>query len=453
MNIVIAGYGIEGKSSASYFERQGHVITIIDENEVILDGDSSAHVQTGVDIFSQLDSLELTPDMVVRTAGLAPHKLKTSARIWSATNEFFKQCPAPIIGVTGSKGKGTTCSLIASILRAAGKNVHLVGNIGVPALDVLPSIKPTDVVVYELSSFQLWDAEYSPHIAVILHIEPDHLDVHASFEEYLAAKSKIVAFQSRNDICLYHPTNKYSEHIAKSQPQFATHAAKYGINQKDNANVETVYVKSGRFTTSSDHDICSVGELRIPGKHNIDNAAAAIAACLNFDDEITNQAVVEGLNGFTGLPHRLKFVDEINGVQYYDDSIATTPGSAVAAVESFTQPKLLILGGSSKGADFDILAQAITDAKIRHILLIGAEAKRIALELDSEHFTHYTIIDTSLSMGDIVDYASQLTQPGDVVVLSPACASFGMFKNYSDRGDQFIAGVERLKKGRKNERN
>lgn len=447
MNIVIAGYGIEGKSSADYFSRQGHDITIADERDVVLDVGGSMQIQTGDDIFTQLDSLTPKPDMVIRTAGLTPHKLKTTARIWSATNEFFKQCPAPIIGVTGSKGKGTTCSLITSILRASGKTVHLVGNIGVPALDILPEIKPSDVVVYELSSFQLWDVEYSPHIAVILHIEPDHLDVHESFDEYIQAKAHIVAFQSRNDICFYHPTNRYSKHIAQTQPQFTTHAAKYAAEQKETTNIETVYEKNARFVTSSGRDICSVGELKIPGKHNIDNAAAAISACLNFDKDISNQAVIEGLNGFTGLPHRLKFVDEIAGVKYYDDSIATTPGSAIAAVESFVQPKVLILGGSSKGANFDELAQAIVDAKVRHVLLIGAEAKRIAAAFEIEQFDKYTIVEDSQSMDAIVGLAGTLAESGDVVVLSPACASFGMFKNYSDRGDQFIAAVKKRKVG------
>lgn len=447
MNIVIAGYGIEGKSSADYFGRQGHDITIVDESDVTLGVNSPMQVRTGVGIFAQLDSLTPKPDMVIRTAGLAPHKLKTTARIWSATNEFFKQCPAPIIGVTGSKGKGTTCSLIASILRASGKTVHLVGNIGVPALDILPEIKPSDVVVYELSSFQLWDVEYSPHIAVILHIEPDHLDVHESFDEYIQAKAHIVAFQSRNDICLYHPTNRYSKHIAQVQPQFATHAAKYAAEQKETTNIETVYEKDARFVTNSGRDICSVSELKIPGKHNIINGAAAISACLSFDKNISNQAVVKGTNGFTGLPHRLKFVDEVAGVKYYDDSIATTPGSAIAAVESFVQPKVLILGGSSKGADFNELAQAIADAKVRHVLLIGAEAKRIAAAFEIEQFDKYSVVDDSQSMDAIVGVAGRLAESGDVVVLSPACASFGMFKNYSDRGDQFIAAVKKRKVG------
>lgn len=445
MNIVVAGYGIEGKSNARYFSRQGHNITIVDENSISLESDIDADTHSRKDAFSQIDLLSPVPDMVVRTAGLSPRKLKTNARIWSATNEFFKQCPAPIIGVTGSKGKGTTCSLITEILRASGKKVHLVGNIGVPALDILPEIEPSDIVVYELSSFQLWDVEYSPHIAVILHIEPDHLDVHADFEEYINAKSNIVAFQSRNDKCLYNPKNIYSETIAKKQPQFATHAARYGIEQPDIFSIETVYNNRGRFATNSGRDICSVDELKIPGQHNIDNATAAISACLNIDRSISSEAVKSGLSSFTGLPHRLKFVDEIDGVKYYDDSIATTPGSAIAAVSSFNEPKVLILGGSTKGADFGALAQTIADNDVRHVVLIGDEAKKISTQLDHKNIDNYTILGLDSSMANIVKLAHKKSQTGDAVVLSPACASFGMFKNYSDRGDQFIAAVQSLK--------
>lgn len=439
MKIAIAGYGVEGEQSYQYFKQQGgHEITIIDEREALENAPPEALLQLGSDAFEHLASF----DMVVRTAGLSPAKLTSASFIWSATNEFFKQCPAPIIGVTGTKGKGTTSSFIASILRAAGKTVHLVGNIGTPALKVLPDITSSDIVVYELSSFQLWDLERSPHIAVVLMIEQDHLDVHADFAEYVAAKSRIVRTQTQSDMCFYHPTNEQSRMIAKQQPQFATHAAPF--NALPSNDMITARVKDGHFVLSNDSVVCSTDVVKLPGAHNLENACAAISACLPYVRDMS--AIERGLAQFEGLEHRLKFVSKVAEVEYYDDSIATTPGSAIAALEAFTQPKVMIMGGSSKGADFSSFAMAAADTRMRHVVLIGEEATAIGAELSAwAPGVDYTILENA-TMQSAVDLARSKAQQGDVVILSPACASFGMFKNYKDRGEQFIAAVKTQEK-------
>lgn len=437
MKVAVVGYGVEGEQNYKYWTARGDEVTIVDERDTPTRPlPANAKTILGEGALTRLDEF----DMIVRTAGLAPTRLHTSTKVWSATNEFFRQCPAPIIGVTGSKGKGTTCSLVASILQAAGYTVHLVGNIGTPALEVLPDIQPDHIVVYELSSFQLWDLERSPHHAAVLHIEPDHLDVHTDFAEYIAAKSNIVKYQTRSDTAVYHPTNTWSRAIAENMPEFATQAAKYAAEDNGNPERETVYVSDGKFVTTRGREICATSALKLPGEFNQGNACAAMSLCLNY--EVSDEQFAEGLGAFTGLPHRLRFVAEKGGVQYYDDSIATTPGSAIAAAYAFAQPKVMILGGSSKGADFTELAHALQDVQVRKLLLIGEEGARIAETFAREHVNDYEQV--SGTMAEVVARATELAQPGDAVVLSPACASFGMFRDYKDRGDQFIAAVDAL---------
>lgn len=401
-------------------------MVIVDERE-IADTPVDASVVTGKDAFRRLDGY----DMVVRTAGLAPGKIKTDGKVWSATNEFFARCPAPIVGVTGSKGKGTTSSLVASIFRAAGKTVHLVGNIGVPALDVLEDIRPDDIVVYELSSFQLWDLEKSPHVAVVLMIEPDHLDVHASFDEYVSAKARIAQFQSSNDYVTYNVNNIHSTDIA-------SHSAGHKIPFPD---TQFAHVREG-FFWYGDQKLCDVGALTLPGIHNVDNACAAITAAWQWVSD--GEVIAKGLSAFSGLPHRLKFVREVAGVRYYDDSIATTPGSAIAAMKAFGESKVLIMGGSSKGADFSSVAKVATSQNVKTVIVVGAEASAIEAAFKHENDIPVINLGSEVSMTEIVAAARQRSNAGDVVVLSPACASFGMFKNYSDRGDQFIHAVNDL---------
>lgn len=444
MKIAIAGYGLEGKQNYKYFNKPGNDLTIVDECADI-DIPSDAKYITGDGAYDDMSQF----DMVIRTAGLSPLKIKKAKLVWSATNEFFAKCKAPIIGVTGTKGKGTTSSFITSILRAAGKKVHLVGNIGVPALSVLPDIRPEDFVVYEMSSFQLWDIKYSPHIAVVLMIEPDHLDVHTDFEDYLKAKSNIRRWQNLNDICIYHPSNPFSQKIASvtlatldqtTKGDYLNNIHRYGI--KDDG---LVYIKDDFFYTN-DRKICPTNCVKLPGKHNLENACAAMSAVLELKLDISDNQFAEGLRSFTGLPHRLKYVSEINDVKFYDDSISTTPGSAIAAIKSFTSPKVLILGGSYKGGDFTDLVKEIKKSNIRQIILMGDEANRIEQFLKDAGIAKYVNLERC-SMFEIVSKAAAAASPGDVVILSPACASFGMFKNYQDRGKKFINAVDLLKSG------
>lgn len=427
MKIAIAGYGVEGEANFAYWSQDpSNEITIVDQKDVP-DRPLPERIPAllAPDAFEQLDGF----DLVIRTAGLAPHKIKTDGKIWSATNEFFAKCPAEIIGVTGSKGKGTTASLITSILEAAGRKVWLVGNIGQPSLEILDQIQPEDLVVYELSSFQLWDIEKSPQTAVVLFIEQEHLDVHKDMAEYVTAKSNIARFQTVDDIVIYNAENSYASSIAE-----LSKAVKVGFPSEFTAHVRDDSFYNG------EQELCSVDSLKIAGQHNVDNATAAIDAIWKYTQE--PQAIERGLTNFKGLPHRLSFVRTVNGVDYYDDSIATTPGSAIAALRAFDRPKIIILGGSSKGSDFSELADELTRHDAQAIL-IGEEAERIAEALRSAGFESFESIEQATAK-KFVKRASELAQPGSVVLLSPSAASFGQFKNYVDRGEQFIAAVNQL---------
>jgi UDP-N-acetylmuramoylalanine--D-glutamate ligase len=427
MKIAIAGYGVEGQANYDYWSQDpSSEITIVDESDTpTFAPPEGVATILGPDAFSKLNGF----DLVIRTAGLAPRKISTDGKIWSATNEFFAKCPAPIIGITGSKGKGTTSSLIASILEAAGRKVWLVGNIGQASLEVLSQIQPDDIIVYELSSFQLWDIERSPHVAVVLMIEQDHLDVHTDMEEYVAAKSNIARFQTADDLVVFHGGNQYSRQIGE-----ASAARKIAFPEQGSA-----HVVDGTFYYG-EQELCSVDSLKIAGPHNVDNATAAINAVWEYTQD---PAVIEaGLSNFKGLPHRLSFVRSVNGVDYYDDSIATTPGSAVAALRAFDRPEVIILGGSSKGSDFSTLADELTRHDAQAIL-IGDEAERIAEALRNTGFESFEIMEDATAE-KIVRRASELAQPGSVVLLSPSAASFGLFKNYADRGEQFVAAVNSL---------
>ena len=430
MKVAIAGFGVEGRASFEYWNTAENKVVIVDERSIeAQDLPLDANVITGDAAFSRLNGF----DLVVRTAGLSPTKISTDGKIWSATNEFFEKCQAPIIGVTGTKGKGTTSSLIASILRAAGKTVHLVGNIGQPALAQLPQIMPDDIVVYELSSFQLWDLEKSPQVAVVLMIEPDHLDVHADFEEYVLAKGNITKNQLTTDRVVYFAGNEHSSRIAEDS-----------VGQRLPFPSDRTAWVNGDYFYYQDKELCSVDDLQLVGEHNLLNACAAITAVWPWVQD--GSVIAEGLRGFNGLPHRLKFVRELDGVKYYDDSIATTPGSAIAAMRAFREPKIIILGGSDKGADYtEVIETAKSTAT--EVIAIGQTGKRIDdLCKKIGVICHY-----EQTLNSAVELACRSTVPGDVVILSPASASFDMFKNYADRGEKFIAAVNELTSGAEDE--
>jgi len=346
-------------------------------------------------------------------------KAETSgAVITSATKLFFDLCPCPIIGVTGTKGKGTTVSLISAILNQAGKKTYVAGNIGKPMLKLLPKLKPTDWVCLELSSFQLQDLTVNPRIAVVLNITSEHLDIHENTHEYRQAKTNIIKYQTSADHAVinadYSVTKKLAEITKAKLHWFSRDQLK--INKK---------------------------KVLLRGEHNLENIVAAIAVSqiVGVPPDTINQAVYS----FKGLEHRLELVKTIKDVSYYNDSFSSTPETAIAALNSFTEPIIAILGGSDKGSDFTQLGQVINHHQnLKAIILIGDMADNIQAAIDKAGGFKGKLIRHLKDMPSIVNQATQLAQPGDVVVLTPACASFDMFKNYKHRGNQFKLQVTQL---------
>ncbi len=420
MKVMIAGKGLEATSAAAYWTAQGHDVSSLDT--------PAGYGEIPADYLAQLEA----GDLVVRGASLLPWRLPITKPITSVVNEFFAHCPTPnTIGVTGTKGKGTVTMLIAAMLTAAGKTVHVGGNIGVSLLDLLPEIQPTDWVVVELSSYQLIDLAKAPHIAVHLMLAPEHLDVHRGLAEYVEAKAQIFAKQVPGDVAVYLPENEYSRAAAERST-----GAKRPYWDPAGAHVTDGWVYY------QDTKICATSEVPIPGEHNLQNVCAAITAV--YDTIADPAPIAAAIKAFKGLPHRMEEIVTVQGVRYVDDSISTTPESAIAALRSYTAPKVIILGGSDKKSDFAALGRVVAEAAtgVRHAIIMGDTTPQIEAALEAAGFTAVTCGYTKMS--EAVPTAASLAQPGDVVLMSPACASFGLFKDYKDRGDQFQAAVKAL---------
>lgn len=407
--VAIIGMSVEGTDSAKFFEEEGAIVTSRDR-------------QMGPDYLVGLETF----DLVVRTPGmlLATPELAKAKQLTSLTKLFFEHCKAKIIGVTGTKGKGTTCTLIYEMLKQSGKRVFLGGNVGVPLLSQVRSMTADDLVVLELSSFQLEDLKQSPHIAVVLTITEDHLanydpnasNFHESRLAYIEAKKSIVRYQTKDDVAIVNADSPTSLSFAKETP------------------ARVLYVRRTSDTTVylGNEIICSLSEMKLRGKHNLDNiAAAALAANIAG---ATLQAIRTVAKDFRGLEHRLETVRTVNGVLYINDSFSTVPETSIAAIESFENPLILIVGGSEKGSDFRKLGKKILKSNVKALIVVGRMTDRILAAV-----TGYTgeIVTGLKTMKDIVLAAHGRAVEGDVVLLSPACASFDMFENYKERGNQF----------------
>lgn len=451
MRIAIVGWGLEAQSAYRFFGPE-HDYLIVNESSQdnfppqserlktrFLETNAPIGISGQVADLSYLEGIDEYDKIVYQPT--AYFNLK---KVYGDNKDFWDKATTVydiflenvasknIVGVTGTKGKGTTSTLIAKMLEANGQKVHLGGNIGTPILDLLPDIKSDNWVVWELANFQLKTASHSPHIAVCLMIAKEHQDWHPDMEDYVEAKANIFRHQSKDDIAIYFAGDVNSEHIAGySQGNKIPYFDKPGARLLD----EGVIVIG-----EEEQKIIDTSEIKLLGDHNLQNVCAAVTAVWQVHQN--TEAIRNVLSTFTGLEHRLEFVRELNDVSYYDDSFGTTPETAVVAMKSFSQPIVLIVGGHDKGADYEALAGDIIKDRVRHVIAIGQIAQRISTALREKGFKNITYGLTT--MPEIVAESHRVAQPGDVVLLSAATSSFGLFNDYKDRGNQFKNSVKKL---------
>lgn len=428
--IAILGLGIENFYLLEYLLKNKikSEITICDQRSEKELGDkykkfSQLNWQLGQGFNENLERFDIlfrAPGWPIACLGIQAALKKKKTILSSPMKLFFELCPTKnIIGITGTKGKGTTSSLIYEIIKKSGQRVWLGGNIGVAPFAFLAKIKKNDWVVLELSSFQLEDMAVSPHIAVWTNFSPEHLapadpnnqNYHKSLKKYWEAKKNIVKWQKKNDYSV--------------------------LNSRLKSKITKVNISSRKLFFGKSNFAS-----QLAGEHNQENVAAAVAVgkILKIKDEIIKKAV----SVFKGLEHRLELVREYNGVKYYDDSFGTTPESTITAMKAFSSPLVLLAGGADKGADFKILAREIKKRVKYAVLLDGGSTPRIRKELLSVGFLA-TKMKIVYNIKDAVNLATSQASAGETVLLSTACASFGMFKNYKERGDLFKQAVNKLK--------
>lgn len=433
MKVAIIGYGVEGKSALPYWQKVGAEITVCDQN---------ARVQVPPGVQTQLGETHLHDlarfDVIMRSAGIHPNVLLkdnpgVENKITTVINEFLRVCPTKnTIGVTGTKGKGTTSTLIAKMLEAAGKKVFLGGNIGISPLDFLDKITPESWVVLELSSYQLLDITHSTHIAICLMMSAEHLNWHGDMDDYIGAKMQLFAHQTPHDVAMYYAENQLSHRIASASP-----GNKIAYYDEPGA-----YVYEGKIMIDQTV-LCQTTELKLLGKHNWQNACAAATAAWQVVQ--APAAIRAVLIGFSGLPHRLELVRELDGIRYYNDSYASAPPAAEAALQAIPGKKVIVLGGFDRMLPLDPLVATLKkyEKEVRMAILIGASSQRLSTELQAADFKpmHRS---PAKNMAEIVAEAQGFAKKGDAVILSPGFTSFDMFQNFEQRGLQFKEIVHSL---------
>ena len=453
--VAVLGLGVSNIPAVKYLLSMGAKICARDKKDKLTDELLSLKEQ-GVEFVlgdKYLDDLEEF-DYIFRSPGINPFSydiakaVEMGATLTSEIEKVIELAPCKTIGVTGSDGKTTTTTLIAKFLEQAGYKVWLGGNIGTPLFSKLDKMKKDDIVVLELSSFQLMTLYKSPDISVITNISPNHLDYHSDYNEYIMAKSNIFVHQNEKNILVLNKDNDITQKYLKiiENRNIKTNIRAFSITQDV---LKGVYLENDYIVSNMSgklEKICKIDNVKLVGMHNIANICAAATAVY---DMVNKEDIKEVITSFGGVEHRMELIREKDGVKWYNDSIGTSPTRTIAGLSSFNQKVILIAGGYDKNIPYDPLAPHIID-KVKTLILIGKTATKIRKAVTDKAKKDGIKLEKLLeivefnTLEECVDYANKIAKNEDIVVMSPASASFDMYKNFEERGNYFKKLVNNL---------
>ena len=450
--VAVIGIGVSNRPLIELLLSRGVAVTACDKKDrATLGAPAEELVGKGCRLRLGPDYLkDLTEDVIFRTPGMRPDLPELNAAVergstlTSEMEVFFEVCPCPILAVTGSDGKTTTTTIIAELLRAAGKTVHLGGNIGHPLLSETGGMKAGDIAVLELSSFQLMTMTRSPHIAVVTNLAPNHLDVHKDYAEYISAKENIFTHQFASDIAVFNADNEVTRSfVGRQRGALRTFSRRETVERgaylapDDAGEGQAIWIsnENGR------RQVLSLAEIKLPGVHNVENYMAAIAA---VDRLVPDKIIRDFAKNFGGVEHRIELVRDLDGVRYYNDSIASSPSRTIAGLNAFPEKVILIAGGKDKGISYGSLGPVVNE-HVKLLILCGATAGVIRASVEqAENYGGLEIADVE-DYHQAVSLARSRAKEGDVIILSPASTSFDRFANFMERGRVFKEIVNSLK--------
>lgn len=436
--VLVSGMAKSGIAAARVLKKLGAEVTLQDAKKEEQLGNTVEELKAeGIELYlgGNPDDIVENMDLVVMSPGVPcdlPFVNKAKAKGIKVIGEMelgFSLCKAPLIAITGTNGKTTTTSLVGEIAKLYNEKTAVVGNIGNPLADCALELTEDSLVVGELSSFQLETIDtFKPVVSAVLNITPDHLNRHKTLEGYIEAKERVFENQTEENFCILNYNDEATRKMSdKTKAKVVFFAYDKALDEGIYSDKKSIFVKAFGI----DKKVIDVNELNILGAHNVENAMAAIGCCLGAGIDL--DTIVKGLKAFKAVEHRIEFVKEVNGVAFYNDSKGTNPDASIKAVEAMERPICLIAGGYDKGSDFEEWVDTFK-GRVKFVAVIGAVKEKLCVTMDKAGFDAYERADDFLHA---IDLCCENAQSGDCVLLSPACASWDMFKSYEQRGEIF----------------